>query len=72
MGKDKEFLPHPTTWFNQERWGDPIETPYQEKTVAQKRLAREMDDELTQEEINAGVIDLSYDPTEESNGAESN
>lgn len=25
-GKDIQFIPHPATWFGQERWNDPIET----------------------------------------------
>ena len=64
--RGKEYTNHSRTirnWHRKENQG--------QKTVAQKRLEREMDDELTQEEINAGIINLNYDPRE-SNGAKSN
>jgi hypothetical protein len=26
-GKEKKFIPHPTTWLNGRRWNDPLEIP---------------------------------------------
>ena len=27
VGEPPQFTPHPSTWFNQERWADPITVP---------------------------------------------
>ena len=30
---DGEFIPHPTTWLNQQRWNDEFETGYGDEVV---------------------------------------
>lgn len=68
--KDPKFTPHAATWFNQERWQDPIEkTPEQLEDEKQMRIQKKREEkykqwkEEKQQEVNLGVKNIISDVT---------
>lgn len=44
-GKEERFIPHPSTWLNQERWDDELPAPRETEADRMQRLARELENE---------------------------
>jgi len=57
--KDKEYIPHPATWLNQERWDDEVCSPSVPQTAAYVPFVPTSDDEVKRIEKLADFREVS-------------